>query len=187
MEYSKLEKNIIDVLKEEQVKLGYRSEIIRLYYPLQSLNRFLKTNHNIEEMQEELKLFSQSVENKLGSIKISNEDERFCILLPPQASDFVHEHMSNTEFIYDFVNTVSKHGVTIEEVLEQFYKHSDHVHVEKTAHEDFDYLVYFEDGKPDEFWYCITDEGCHIIYHRFTEDDYNDFYLTKTRNTHILK
>ena len=59
--------------------------------------------------------------------------------------------MNNTEIIYDFVNTVSKHGVTIDEVLDQFYKHSDHVHVEKATHGEFDYLVYFEDGKPDEF------------------------------------
>jgi hypothetical protein len=42
--------------------------------------------------------------------------------------------------------------------------------------EDFDYLVYFEDGRPDAFRYCLTQEGHHIIYHRFTADDYNDFY-----------
>lgn len=175
MDYSKLENNIIDVLKEEQVKLGYRSEIVRLYYPLQSLNRFLKTNHNISEMQEELKLFAYSVSERLGQVEFSNKNDRFCLILPPQASDFVHEHMKDTEFIHDFINTVSKHGVTIEEVLEQFYKHSDNVHVEKVTHGEFDYLVYFEDGKPDEFRYCITDEGCHIIYHRFTADDYNSF------------
>lgn len=177
MEYAKLEKNIIDVLKEEQVKLGYRSETVRLYYPLQSLNRFLKTNFDIVQMQAELERFSQSAENKFGRIEISNEKERFCLLLPPQASDFVHNHMSDKEFIYDLVNTISRHGVTIEEVLEQFYKYSDNVCVEKTTHGEFDYLVYFADGKPDEFRYCITDEGCHIIYHRFTEDDYNDFHF----------
>lgn len=177
MKYAKLEKNIIDVLKEQQVKLGYRSETVRLYYPLQSLNRFLGTNHDVEAMKEELKLFSKSVENKLGSIEISNEKERFCLFLPQQASDFVHKHMNHTEFIRDFVNTVSRHGVTIEEVLEQFYKYSDKVHVEKVIHGEFDYLVYFEDGKPDAFRYCITDEGCHIIYHRFTEDDYKDFHF----------
>lgn len=177
MDYSKLEKNIIDVLKEEQVKLGYRSEDVRLYYPLQSLNRFLKTNHSISEMQTELRVFSKSVEDRLGRIGISNENERFCLLLPPKASDYVHEHMGNTEFICDFVNTVARHGVSMDEVLEQFYKYSDNVHVEQVAHGEFDYLVYFEDGKPDAFRYCIKDEGCHIIYHRFTIDDYNDFHF----------
>lgn len=44
----------------------------------------------------------------------------------------------------DILNTISKHGVTIEEVLQQFYKYSDQVHVEKVSHGEFDYLVYFE-------------------------------------------
>ena len=37
MDFARLEKNIIDVIKEEQAKLGYRKESIRLYYPLSSL------------------------------------------------------------------------------------------------------------------------------------------------------
>ena len=38
--YEKLEKNIIDVVKEQQSKLGYRKEKIRLYYPRNSLKHF---------------------------------------------------------------------------------------------------------------------------------------------------
>ncbi len=38
MNYSKLETSLIDVIKEEQAKLGYRKEKISLYYPLVSLN-----------------------------------------------------------------------------------------------------------------------------------------------------
>ena len=34
MTYHRLENSIIDVIKEEQAKLGYRKEEIRLYYPL---------------------------------------------------------------------------------------------------------------------------------------------------------
>ena len=36
MDYHKLEQSLIDVVKEEQAKLGYRKEEIRLYYPLSS-------------------------------------------------------------------------------------------------------------------------------------------------------
>ena len=36
--YKILENNLIDIIKEEQAKLGYRKEKIRLYYPLSSLN-----------------------------------------------------------------------------------------------------------------------------------------------------
>ena len=43
MNYAKLEKNIIDVIKEQQAKLGYIKEKVRLYYPLNSLNHFFGT------------------------------------------------------------------------------------------------------------------------------------------------
>lgn len=177
MDFSKLEKNVIDVMKEEQVKLGYRSETIRLYYPLLSLNRLLDTDYEIEQMSMVLDSFCDYIEAKLGKVEISNKGDRFCFAIPAQGSEYVHENMSDTEFICDFVNTISKRGVTMDDVLQQFYKYSDNVHVEKVSHGEFDYLVYFEDGKPDDFRYCITDEGCHIIYHRFTVDDYHDFYF----------
>ena len=52
MGYERLEKSLIDLVKEEQAKLGYRKEMIRLYYPLSSLNHFMETNADSEEMQE---------------------------------------------------------------------------------------------------------------------------------------
>ena len=177
MDFTKLEKNICDVVKEEQIKLGYRKEPIRLYYPLSMLNRFLNADFNTKEMREALSKFTAAVVEKFGNIMISNEKERFCFWLPPEVSEYIHLNTSNEGFLYDFIETVSKHNVSIEEVINQFKKYSNHVHVEKVNHGEFDYLVYFEDGIPDEFRYCLTDEGCHIIYHRFTVEDYNDFYL----------
>jgi hypothetical protein len=79
--------------------------------------------------------------------------------------------------LYDFIDTVSRHQVSIEEVIDQFQNYSDCVHVEKVTHGEFDYLVYFEDGKPDSFRYCLTQEEGHIIYHRFTAEDYEDFHF----------
>ena len=175
MDYSNLKKNIIDVLKEEQIKLGYRSETVRLYYPLLSLNRFLSTNYSIDQMNIALQGFCSEVKEIFGNVEISNVKERFCFTFPPQTSDYVHTNMDDTEFIADFIQSISKHDTKIEEIIQLFQKYSDHVHFEKVTHGEFDYLLYFEDGKPDEFRYCITDEGCHMIYHRFTIDDYQDF------------
>lgn len=177
MNYVRLEKNIIDVIKEEQVKLGYRSEVVRLYYPIASLNRFLESDYDVDGMNQALSGFCDAAEEKLGRIEVTNTGERFCLSIPPQGIDYIHEHMENTEFICDFIRTIEKHGCTIDDILQQFYRHSDHVHVEKADHGEFDYLVYFEDGQPDSFRYCITDEGCHMIYHRFTIEDYEDFHF----------
>ena len=37
---------------------------------------------------------------------------------------------------------------------------------------EFDYVLYFADGKPDPWYYCVKIEMGHTIYHRFTEADY---------------
>ena len=44
MGYDKLERNLIDIVKEEQAKLGFFKEDIRLYYPLSSLNHFFNAD-----------------------------------------------------------------------------------------------------------------------------------------------
>jgi hypothetical protein len=177
LEFSKLEQNICDIIKEEQIKLGYRREVIRLYYPLKSLNRFLEAELDINEMKNALNGFCNIVQKKLGKTEVSNVGERFCFCFSPEATEYIHTHTKQDGFLYDFIETVSRHDVSIEEVIAQFKKYSDCVHVEKVNNGEFDYLVYFEDGQPDSYRYCLTDEGCHIIYHRFTIDDYNDFHF----------
>lgn len=191
MDFSRLEQNIIDVIKEEQIKLGYQKEVIRLYYPLQSLNRFLKAEYGMNQMQELLEQHfasgSEDMKN-LGEIvgdvsvcmcgcgvQVTHKDERFCFFLPESIVEDVHEHMQDHEFIREFIETIRKHGCTIEGLLKVFKKQSEHVYFEKMNHGEFDYLIYFEDGVPDDFRYCITDELCHMIYHRFTPEDYADF------------
>ena len=52
--YKKLLKNLIDVIKEDHAKLGFRKEKIRLYYPLSSLNHFFGTSDDADQMQERL-------------------------------------------------------------------------------------------------------------------------------------
>ena len=108
-------------------------------------------------------------------MKASSKNERFCITLPPQASDYVHENKKPSEFLVHFINTVAHHGCTLDEVMEVFHAYSRHVHLEKTTGTGFDYLVYFEDGIPDDYRYCLSLEGEHMIYHKFTPEDYEDF------------
>lgn len=51
MGFKRLEKNLIDIIKEEQAKLGFRKEEVRLYYPLISLNHFFEADDDVDEMQ----------------------------------------------------------------------------------------------------------------------------------------
>ena len=175
MNFKKLENNLLDMIQEQQVKIGYMSGVTRFYYPLQSLNRLLGTELTEEEMQHAMEEFSDHACDRLGKVTASSKNGRFCITLPPQASDYVHENRKPSEFLVRFIGTVARHGCTLDEVMDVFHAYSEHVHVEKTTGTGFDYLVYFEDGIPDDYRFCLSLEGEHMIYHKFTPEDYEDF------------
>ena len=103
-------------------------------------------------------------------------DRRFCIKLPDTASEYVNNTTEKTGFLYDLIATVSRHGITIEDVKKVFEGYSSHVHFETMEHEEFNYLIYFENGTPDDSYYCFTEEGGHLIYHRFSKNAYKDTF-----------
>ena len=174
MGYERLEKSLIDLVKEEQAKLGYRKEMIRLYYPLSSLNHFMETNADSEEMQELLADFPKAAEDIFGEVGITHAKDRFCFALSEKASEYVHENMKPNEFIKELVELVAKHGCTMEDIEVLFRSHSDKIVAEPMDNGEFDRMLRFEEGE-DKYYYCFKDEGCHIIYHRFLPEDYADF------------
>ena len=74
-----------------------------------------------------------------------------------------------------FIQTIAHHGCTLQDVETLFTQYSDQVFEGSYAGDDFDYLFYFRDNKPNDYRYCITFEGRHVIYHRFTPEDYVDY------------
>lgn len=168
--------NIIDVIKEEQIKLGYRKEKIRLYYPLPSLNALLGTQSASAQMELQLKEFFERNRDIFGDVKVSYKGERFCILFPEDASEYVNNHTKKEGFLYDFIHVIAQHDIQIEDVLQVFKMYSANIHFEKMNDAEFDYLIFFEDGQPDSYRYCLTDEGHHLIYHRYTKKDYEELF-----------
>ena len=71
MYFDRLEKNLIDIIKEEQAKLGFRKEAIRLYYPLSSLNHFFEAEDSEAEMLARLSGFPASLTKKLGNVTVT--------------------------------------------------------------------------------------------------------------------
>ena len=57
MKQNQLIENMIDQIKEAQIKLGYARESVRLYYPVESLNRLMGTTARDGE---EMKTFLES-------------------------------------------------------------------------------------------------------------------------------
>ncbi len=175
MGFERLKQHICDMILEQQLKLGYREETIRLYYLMPSLNRLLETNADVQSLRQLLKRFAYYVSYDLGEVGFSFlKDGRIGFVLPPQAGQFVKEKEQGHKalFLKDFLAVISSHDVGLDAVEEVFHKYSEQVHAEDLAHEDFDRLIYFEDGVPDDYRYCITQEGPHLSYHRFTADDF---------------
>lgn len=175
MGFKRLEKNLIDIIKEEQAKLGFRKEEIRLYYPLISLNHFFEADDDVDEMQTRLEQFPKEVKKKLGDICVTHKKDRFCLHIPEQGSVYVHEHMAENEFIKKLVELMMNHGIKKEDILAIFQKEAKDIRVGDMHNGEFDFWVRFPEENEDEYYYCFKDEGCHMIYHRFLPEDYADF------------
>lgn len=175
--FQRLEENIIDMIAEQQAKLGYLKEPVRLYYPLSSLQHLTGIPGDAENMERELQGLAEEVKDTLGEVQLSRsvkEKDRFCLFCPEQASEYVHEHKEKNLFIYELVQLFSGHGVTMEQVIALFEKQESAYEVETIPDGDFDVAIHFLD-RSDPYYYCFKDEGCHIIYHRFLPADYEDF------------
>lgn len=92
MGFKRLEKNLIDIIKEEQAKLGFRKEEIRLYYPLISLNHFFEADDDVDEMQTRLEQFPEEVKKKLGDICVNStkKTDSACIFRNREVSMYMN-------------------------------------------------------------------------------------------------
>jgi hypothetical protein len=174
-DFRALENNIIDIIKEEQIKLGYQSETIRLYYPMESINNLLGVDYQLSELSKALDLFGEFVNTRLGKVTHSNKDTRFCFIIPPDGVTYVHEQVEDRCFLREFIDKISQHNCKLDEILKVFYAYSDNVNCNKITNGEFDYLIYFKDEQPDSFMYCLKFEDGHAIYHRYTKADYESF------------
>ena len=134
------------------------------------------TVKTLSQLQEKLSKFKSFAYDKFGEVEITHKGERFCFFLSERATEYVHENGGQNQFIFDLVALLAKHGTVMEEVEALFAKQKDAYEIEKMNHGEFDYMIHFVDSK-DKYLYCFKDEGCHIIYHRFLPEDYEDLGL----------
>ena len=172
--YKNLEDNLVDLIIEEQAKLGYQKEMIRFYYPLSSLNHFFRSKCNAEQMQELLTDFPAYMQEKYGEVHVSHKEDRFCFRLSEKASEYIYENRNPNAFIIQLVHLLAHHDTTMQQVIDLFNAQDVRCEIEPVTHGEFDILIRFIDSK-DRYYYCFKDESCHIIYHRFLPEDYEDF------------
>lgn len=173
MNFEELKTNLIGLVKESQIKLGYSRTPINLYYPAEAINTLLDTVLSISELEAALHSFSKYASNLLGTITFSHKDDMFCITIPETGVQYVHENVENNGFLEAFIACMSDGHCTVDEIIAVFHQFSDHVTVEKVDNDEFDYLIYFTNGIPDSYRYCLHNEFGHMIYHRFTPKEFD--------------
>jgi len=179
MNFERLQKNICDNILEAQIKLGYEGRPVSLNYTTASVNHLMGTALSESEMESALAEFAEYSADKLGNIAFHPIKTGYCITVAEKGTEYIHNSLSDDCFIKEFIEAVRNH-CTLEEVFDVFHKHSKNVCIEELHNDEFDYLVYFEDGNPDDYRYCISaeeeiDGSIHITYHRFIIEDYIDF------------
>ena len=172
--FEALKANIFDNMIEQQAKLGYRKEPVRLYYPLSSLNHFFNKKADSDEMQQILSDFPVYTKEQCGEISATHKGERFCFTISEEVSEYVHTNKPGNIFICELIQLLAKHGTTLEEIITLFKSQPKESVIEPVNNGEFAILIRFVNDK-DRYYYCFKDEGCHIIYHRFLPEDYADF------------
>lgn len=176
MNFKRLEKNLIDNIKEAQLKLGFENRPMSLNYMSSSLKHLLED----EATDDVLQAFSKYAEAKLGKLSFGRIKNGVCITIPVEGTAYVNS-LDGYEFLGELVEKVRNHA-SLEQVMAVFRHFSANVAVEEIDNGEFDLLAYFPDEIPDEYYYCLTAEpcmngGCHAMYHRFIREDYEEIFV----------
>lgn len=182
----KLEKHVIDTIKEWQLKIGYREGDMKLYYPGESLVALLGASK--EELDAALTAFCQEMEPTLGKIKISGSFQRYCLTVPAKGCAYVAGKVPEPEFLKLFLAELTKPGNTVEQIQRCFADYAmehgttyamkaiengtqhDSERLQGHAHDG--YAFWFEAGMVEEYVYWVEQNEFGITYHRFTREEY---------------
>lgn len=167
--------NVIEQIKEAQLKLGFVKEVIRLYFPFESLKNLLQVE--CESGKELIAMLEKKEWNDtvLGELRFSLRNDRIEVCIPSEGAVYVHESVPDPPFLSKIIELFQKnHNLTIEEICECFSRFNKQYICQKVEEEaGFDYVLYFPSQNPDPWYYCIRTEMGHTIYHRFTREDYH--------------
>lgn len=175
MVFEEFEQNILDMIEEQQLKLGYIREAVTIYYMYPSVQKMIKEEISSFDAEKKLHPLVRDFTKKYGEIRLRAGKGRLSVTVMPEAGEYVHRNISDSGFLSRFIGLIKSHDTTIDDIRGLFCEYSDSVHFEKTDNGEFDYLMYFENGTPDAYRYCISDEKVHFTYHRYTKSDFEDF------------
>lgn len=178
MNTEKLIKNIMDQIKEAQMKLGFAKETTRLYYPVESLNAMLGSDAKDDQEMLEILASPDFQNTRLGQLHFSAHKGRIEISVPPEGAEYVHEHVEEPAFLKAMIELFRQnHHCSVADIRGLFESFSkDYVCEKMPEGSDFDEVLYFKDTSVDSYYYRVKEEMGHTIYHRFTKEDMENLW-----------
>ena len=169
-DFKALEDNLVYVATEALIKMG-GNEPVGLYYPAATLISILGGVEK-ERLNCVLEDFASFVFDRLGEIGVEKSGDRYRITLGEKALDYARKGLGDCAFLKDLIEYSKTYPADMDGVTAIFKKYSDKVVCKPQQSEEFDFLVYFEDGAPDGFYYCIKFEDGEMHYHRLAPADF---------------
>lgn len=170
-----LEKHLTDTMKEWQIKIGSLDSDIRLYYPKASLCRYLNLQADVDNevlAQETENYFANHVKY-LGNVSVSENKDRFCILVGREGCDYVEKKVPEPEFLAKFLEILKSQKMqNVLDYFEEYAKQHGTVVCMETEEEGMETILYFENEEIEPYVYCIDQNEFGITYHRFSKGDY---------------
>ena len=173
MNCKRLEDNIIQTVKEGQMKLGYDPAAVKINYRIPSLERFLETSwENDGQMKKEMEAFFANAQDRLGKIDILyGQNGMACLTIPKEGTEYIHNTVPDDPFLMEFFNLLKQYGTAKEDFIRLFQKYGDPVYEEGDGVE-YDFVLYFANKKEDRNRYCIKFDFGRATYHRLSPEDF---------------
>lgn len=179
MHTEQLERHIIDTIKEWQMKIGYKEENMRLYYPDVSLIGMLELPEGTteKELKKNLAVFTEIVSERLGQIEISNVGDRYCLNVPVEGCRYISENVPDSELLKNLLVVLNRRENDMDQVRRVFEdyatEHQGTCVEEDHESEGLGLVFYYTSEEADPYVYCMEQDDFGITYHRFSRSDYN--------------
>jgi len=175
-----LEKHIFDTVKEWQMKIGYREENMKLYYPDVSLIELLGLEQGAakEQLDKALADFCKKEEPKLGKMEFSNVKDRYCIEVPVKGCAYIAQNVPDFAFLKKFLDVITEPKNSLQQVRECFAAYAQeqngqYVELDRRK-EGLGHVFFFDREELDGYVYCVEADEFGLTYHRFTRMDYQN-------------
>ena len=172
MNAARFYQNISDQIVEARLKVGPSHGDVRFFYPLSSVNAYLK--ESFEWLEDVRSALSRDPAPFPEPIIYDISQNRLSVTITPANTAYIEENCRPGAFLTDLIELFrNNRDVTLAEVNDLFAKHSSlYICEEIPDSDEFDVAIHFTDPSVDEYYYCFHEEMGMLTYHRFMKEDY---------------